>query len=99
MTSTSPSVRRLFRRKRQILTEAFADLGYPTVASEAGLYVWLKVPDDVEITERLLEEGVVVSPGRVFGPGGEGYIRLALVPTLDQCEQAVEVVANCLSNS
>ncbi|MDE0437492.1 MAG: aminotransferase class I/II-fold pyridoxal phosphate-dependent enzyme [bacterium] len=91
--------RELFRRKREILIKAFADLGYPTVASEAGLYVWLKVPDDVAMTERLLDEGVVVSPGRVFGPGGEGYIRLALVPTLDQCEQAVEVVANCLSNS
>ena len=61
--------------------------------------MWLKVPDDVEITARLLEGGVVVSPGRVFGPGGEGYIRLALVPALDECEEAVEVVTNCLSNS
>ena len=91
--------RRIFRQKRAVLTRAFADLGYPTVASEAGLYVWLKVPDDVEITERLLEQGVVVSPGRIFGPGGEGYIRLALVPTLDECKEAVEVVTKCLSNS
>ena len=91
--------RDLFRRKRAVLTEAFAALGYPTVASKAGLYIWLKVPDDLAITERLLEHGVVVSPGRVFGPGGEGYIRLALVPTLDECKEAVEVVTNCLSNS
>ena len=91
--------RDLFRRKRQILTGAFADLGYPTVASRAGLYVWLKVNDDLVITSRLLEHGVVVSPGRVFGPGGEGHVRLALVPALDECEEAVEVVRNCLSSS
>ena len=90
--------RDIFRRKRAVMTRAFATLGYPTVASEAGLYIWLKVPDDLAITERLLEHGVVVSPGRVFGPGGEGYIRLALVPTPAECEQAVEVVTNCLTS-
>ena len=51
------------------------------------------------ITERLLERGVVVSPGRVFGPGGEGHIRLALVPNLDECEQAMDVVRSCLGEA
>ena len=91
--------REVFKRKRQILSAVFADLGYPAVASKAGLYIWLKVNDDLATTARLLEHGVVVSPGRVFGPGGEGYIRLAMVPTVDECEEAVEVVRNCLSNS
>ena len=91
--------REVFKRKREILTGVFADLGYPAVASRAGLYIWLKVDDDLAITARLLEHGVVVSPGRVFGPGGEGYIRLAMVPTVEECEEAVEVVRNCLSSS
>lgn len=91
--------REIFKRKRKILTGAFADIGYPAVASRAGLYIWLKVKDDLAITARLLEHGVVVSPGRIFGPGGEGYIRLALVPAVDECEEAVEVVRKCLSNS
>ena len=90
--------REVFKRKRAVLARAFAALGYPTVASGAGLYLWLKVTDDLAITERLLECGVVVSPGRIFGPGGEGHIRLALVPTLDECHEAVEVVRKCLSN-
>ncbi len=91
--------REVFKRKREILTEAFADLGYPAIASRAGLYIWLEVKDDLEFAARLLEHGVVVSPGRVFGQGGEGYVRLAMVPTLDECEEAVEVVRNCLSNN
>jgi aspartate/methionine/tyrosine aminotransferase len=67
------------------------------VASKAGLYLWVRVDDDLAITDRLLAGGVVVSPGRFFGPGGEGYLRLALVPTLAECEQAVEVLVSCLS--
>ena len=88
--------RDLFRRKRAVISGAFEALGYPTIGSGAGLYVWLKVEDDVAITGRLLERGVVVSPGRVFGPGGEGHIRLALVPSLEECEEAVEVLRACL---
>ena len=40
---------------------------------------------------RLLEHGIVVSPGESFGAGGEGYFRLALVPSLEQIEQAIAV--------
>lgn len=91
--------REVFKRKRDILTAGFADLGFRAVASRAGLYIWLKVNDDLDIAARLLEHGVVVSPGRVFGEGGEGYIRLAMVPTVDECEEAVEVVRNCLNSN
>lgn len=91
--------RAIFSEKRAIVGKAFADLGYPTVASEAGLYLWIRVPDDVAVTEQLLEHGVVVSPGRAFGPGGEGHIRLALVPTVESCREATEVVRTCLAAS
>ena len=66
------------------------------VASTAALYLWVKVDDDLAVAGRLLGRGVVVSAGRAFGPGGEGYIRLALVPTLEECEYAVDVLVDCL---
>ena len=31
---------------------------------------------------------MIVSPGAFFGPSGEGYVRFALVPTLEECERA-----------
>ena len=34
---------------------------------------------------RLLDHGVVVAPGSFLGPSGEGYVRFALVPTIDEC--------------
>jgi succinyldiaminopimelate transaminase len=90
--------RKIFARKRSILREAFGAIGLRVVESKAGLYLWVAVADDMAATDRLLAGGVVVSPGRFFGPGGEGYLRLALVPTVEECEAAVEVVQQCLTD-
>ena len=38
--------------------------------------------------ERLLEHGIVVAPGAYLGETGEGYARVALVPTVEDCERA-----------
>jgi succinyldiaminopimelate transaminase len=88
--------RKIFAEKRRILRAAFDELGLEVVASEAGLYLWVAVDDDLAVTERLLDAGVVVSPGRVFGPGGEGHLRLALVPTLDECDAAADTLRSIL---
>lgn len=91
--------REVFKAKRIVLRKAFERLGYTVVGSTAGIYLWVRVGDDLAVTERLLAANIVVSPGRAFGPGGEGHIRLALVPTLADCDQAAEAVMECLSES
>lgn len=88
--------RKIFSEKRAILREAFTTLGFEVIASEAALYLWVRVDDDATLTARLLEAGVVVSPGRAFGPGGEGYIRLALVPTVEECLEAIPALTEVL---
>ena len=35
-----------------------------------------------------------VAPGSFFGPAGEGFLRLALVPTLAECERAAALLAS-----
>jgi succinyldiaminopimelate transaminase len=91
--------RRIFAAKRATLRPAFEATRHEIVASEAGLYLWVRVGDDLAVTKRLLGDGIVVSPGSAFGPGGEGHIRLALVPTLDECGEAAEVLKACLTAS
>jgi aspartate/methionine/tyrosine aminotransferase len=88
--------RAIFTEKRRILERAFTDLGMEVVASRAGLYLWVKVADDMDTSDTLLKHGVVVSPGRFFGPGGEGFVRLALVPALGECEQAAAALREAL---
>jgi aspartate/methionine/tyrosine aminotransferase len=88
--------RMLFTSKRRILERAFDELGMEIVASQAGLYLWVRVGDDLGITDKLLRAGIVVSPGRFFGEGGEGFIRLALVPTMGECEEAADSLLDAL---
>ncbi|MBA3362535.1 MAG: aminotransferase class I/II-fold pyridoxal phosphate-dependent enzyme [Acidimicrobiia bacterium] len=90
--------REIFRQKRAILREAFEASGMTVVGSVAGIYLWVAVPDDVEIANQLLEENILLTPGRAFGPGGEGYVRLALVPTVDECDEAAARLSKCLAN-
>jgi succinyldiaminopimelate transaminase len=68
-------------------------------SSEATFYLWLRVPQGESseaFATRLLEHGVVVAPGSYFGPSGEGYARLALVPSFGQCERAAAILEEVL---
>jgi acetylornithine aminotransferase len=89
------ATRDVYRRKREVFLDLFARKGIRVAASEATMYLWFEVPGG-EASEafaaRLLERGVVVSPGSYFGPAGEGYARLALVPTYDDCRRAAALM-------
>lgn len=88
--------REIFNAKRRTLVDRFTSAGLDVVGSGGGLYVWLRVEDDLAAAERLLAAGIVVSPGRAFGPGGEGHLRLALVPSLEECARAAAAVVAAL---
>jgi acetylornithine aminotransferase len=61
------------------------------------MYLWLALPDDEgseAAAERLLEHGIVVAPGAYLGEAGSGYVRVALVPTVEDCERAAAVLGD-----
>ena len=78
-----------YRAKRDVLIPAIEARGWEVVASEATMYLWVTGPDP----DGLLERGILVSPGEFFGPSGAGYVRFALVPTLDECARAAAILA------
>jgi LL-diaminopimelate aminotransferase len=84
--------RRVFGEKRDLFTTFFERAGLQYLPTEASFYLWVAIPggDDEAYALRLMEEGVIVAPGRAFGAGGEGYIRIALVPGLEDCKLAIE---------
>jgi LL-diaminopimelate aminotransferase len=83
--------RRVFGEKRDLFTEFFEQAGLEYLPTDASFYLWVAVPDgdDEAYALRMMEEGIVVAPGRAFGAGGEGYIRIALVPGLEDCRLAI----------
>jgi len=87
--------RRVFAEKRALFVDFFRRVGLRALPTNASIYLWVEVPegyggDDEAYALRLLEEGIVVAPGSSFGPGGGGFFRIALVPELEECREAIE---------
>ncbi|MFK7742547.1 MAG: aminotransferase class I/II-fold pyridoxal phosphate-dependent enzyme [Planctomycetota bacterium] len=85
----------VFRDKRQVLLSMAAKKGLKVHGSEAGLYLWLEIPDsvkdDVAYARVCRDAGVLVAPGSFFGKGQDRFVRLALVPTVAECKAAAEL--------
>ncbi|MBM4063698.1 MAG: aminotransferase class I/II-fold pyridoxal phosphate-dependent enzyme, partial [Planctomycetes bacterium] len=81
----------VFAQKREVLLGSCRARGLQVHGSRAGLYLWIEVPAgvaDVDYAARCREVGILVAPGSFFGKGQERYVRLALVPTVEECRDA-----------
>jgi LL-diaminopimelate aminotransferase len=81
----------VFAAKRAVLMDLFVRRGLRVHGSQAGLYLWLEVPagtDGDAYAERCRAAGILVAPGSFFGKGQERFVRLALVPSVDECRAA-----------
>ncbi|HLG74322.1 MAG TPA: aminotransferase class I/II-fold pyridoxal phosphate-dependent enzyme, partial [Chloroflexota bacterium] len=92
-------MRAIYAAKREVLLRALEKKRLRVAGCDATFYLWVEVPHG-ETSEdfacRLLEGGVVVAPGSYFGESGEGYVRFALVPTLEQCRRAANILEEML---
>jgi acetylornithine aminotransferase len=87
-------LRARFRAKREIMLPALEAYGLPSAGGDAGFFLWCEVPggDDQAAFEQLRELGVLAAPGTMFGSGGEGYMRFALVPGEEACRRAASIL-------
>ncbi len=91
--------RQRYRRKREALLPVLERNGWRVAGKAATMYLWLAVPageSSEHAAARLLEHGIVVAPGSYLGRHGEGYVRLALVPTVEDCERAARILEDAL---
>jgi succinyldiaminopimelate transaminase len=87
--------RAAYGRKRDLLLSALGRSALRVACSEATMYLWVGVPEgetSESFAEKLLDRGVLVTPGSFLGSAGEGYVRFALVPTEEECVRAVEIL-------
>lgn len=92
-----------YQKRRDALCEGLERLGWEVEPPKAGMFAWAKIPEpwaqmgSIDFSMKLLDEaGVAVSPGRGFGQGGEGFLRLALVENEQRLRQAVREIGRCL---
>jgi len=88
-----------YAEKRRLFLDLFRQKGVEIVGSVATFYLWVKTPGgrpSAGWAYELLDSGIVVAPGSFFGPEGEGYVRMAMVPTLEACGAAVNILQTLL---
>ncbi len=83
----------VYRRRRDIVMQGLCDLGLPAETPQASIYAWCPVPagwTSLDFTTFLLEQAhVSLTPGTVFGGGGEGYVRFALTVSEERMAEAM----------
>ncbi|HEX5526122.1 MAG TPA: LL-diaminopimelate aminotransferase [Solirubrobacterales bacterium] len=90
-----------YARRRDLVVSALREIGVEVEAPQGTIYVWAPVPEghtSTSFCELVLEEAaVVISPGSMYGPSGEGFFRIALTAPEERIEEAVERMREHLS--
>lgn len=90
----------VYRRRRDLLAEALESVGMQVPKPKATVYMWVPVPEgytSASFSEHVLEQAaVVVTPGRGYGPAGEGFVRLSLTTPDDLISEAVRRIRDSL---
>jgi LL-diaminopimelate aminotransferase len=91
----------IYTRRRDLVVGALREIGVEVSPPKGTIYVWAPVPEghtSTSFAELVLEEAaVVVSPGSMYGPSGEGFFRISLTTSDEQIGEAVERMRRHLS--
>jgi LL-diaminopimelate aminotransferase len=72
----------IYQRRRDLVVDALAAIGVEVTPPKGTIYVWAPVPEghsSASFAELVLDEAaVVISPGSMYGPSGEGFFRISL---------------------
>lgn len=92
------SIREQYRRRRDLLVGAFREAGFSCLTPPGAFYAFPDVrsrlgDDSWEAMETLLERASIASvPGAVFGPEGEGHLRMSYSTSMETLEEAVRAL-------
>jgi LL-diaminopimelate aminotransferase len=81
--------------RRDLVVNALRRMGLNPQVPRASLYVWCPLPEgwtsSSDFVLTLLEQAhVSLAPGMIFGPRGEGFVRISLVQSEERLAQAME---------
>ncbi|MDN5926896.1 MAG: LL-diaminopimelate aminotransferase [Hyphomicrobiales bacterium] len=99
-------VRDVYRRRRDVMVEAFGRAGWDIPAPAATMFAWAPIPEpfkslgSLEFSKLLIEKAdVAVAPGIGFGEHGDDFVRIALVENEHRIRQAARNVKRFLTSA
>jgi len=94
----------IYQGRRDALIDGLHRIGWEVPRPRGSMFAWAPIPDpyaemsSVEFASMLVREAeVAVSPGVGFGPGGEGYVRFALIENEQRINQAIRNLRRTLT--
>src|SRR5215211_3860299 len=99
-------MRATYKRRRDVLVDAFGKAGWPIPAPTASMFAWVQIPErfrhlgSLEFSKLLVEKAdVAVAPGIGFGEHGDDYVRIALVENEQRIRQAARNIRRFLESA
>ena len=96
-------VNAIYQSRRDALLDGLNRIGWEIEKPKGTMFVWAPIPDaykkmgSIEFAKKLITDArVATSPGDGFGPGGEGFVRFALIENEQRIVQAVRGIKQAL---
>lgn len=86
---------KIYEKRRNTLVKGLNKIGWKTDLPKATFYVWTQIPEKycemtcMDFVKKLIDVGVIITPGTGFGEYGEGFVRFALTQPLERIKEAL----------
>jgi LL-diaminopimelate aminotransferase len=85
----------IYKKRREKVFELLDLLQCVYDKSQAGMFVWAKIPSNYKTGYELSDEvlygtGVFITPGGIFGKAGDGYIRVSLCSPEEKFAESIK---------
>lgn len=89
----------VYTKRREKVFELLQLLKCNFDKSQAGLFVWASIPDAFKdgyaLSDAVLQKSnVFITPGGIFGSGGNKYVRVSLCATEEKINEAIQRIKN-----
>ena len=90
-----------YETRRDALVKGLNEIGWRTEKPKATFYVWSHIPEgetnSMDFVKKLIDVGVVLTPGAGFGKFGEGFVRFALTQPINKIKEALERIEKIIN--
>ncbi|MGD0056770.1 MAG: aminotransferase class I/II-fold pyridoxal phosphate-dependent enzyme [Methanomassiliicoccales archaeon] len=89
----------IYKERRDIVVAGLRKMGFKVTPPLGTFYLWFNCNEkSMDFAKRLLDVGVVVTPGIGFGECGEGFIRMSLTQPKKRIQEALERIEKKLKS-
>jgi len=82
---------KVYSERRKVLVDGLRELGFDVKMPKGTFYVWFNCGmSSFDFTQKMVDIGVIVTPGSGFGESAEGYIRMTVTEPVERIKKALQ---------